>query len=208
MLTEINVVNYKAFDNACIPIKPITILLGANSVGKSSIIQLLLLLQQTGKEDIKSYKSALKLYGGNVNLGDSVNLFRMKDTNNTIDFNFKLSSALLKNQLKEELLSEYAGLVTSIVRYIPVKTFLEMRHKTINSRADFSAFIDLLTSLMDKDKKIKTMYADEIKWILSMKSDSLAYNLDDLSPKNKSNLLKAYDYLSNISQRRTNFCHR
>jgi len=64
MIKEINIKNYKAFDSASIPIKPITILLGANSVGKSSIIQLLLLLQQTSKEDYKSYKSALKLYGG------------------------------------------------------------------------------------------------------------------------------------------------
>ncbi|MCL3781384.1 hypothetical protein EMN47_13420 [Prolixibacteraceae bacterium JC049] len=54
MLQKIHVENYKAFESADIPIKPITILLGANSVGKSSIIQLLLLLQQTGKEGLKS----------------------------------------------------------------------------------------------------------------------------------------------------------
>ena len=70
MIQNINIENYKAFETAKIPLRPITILLGANSVGKSSIIQLMLMLQQTGKTGLKSYKSPLKLYGGYVNLGD------------------------------------------------------------------------------------------------------------------------------------------
>jgi predicted ATPase len=92
MLDKLGISNYKAFENAEIPIKPITILLGANSVGKSSIIQLLLLLQQTGKEDLKSYRSALKLYGGYVNLGDAVNLFRKRDTKKPLEIKFSLRS--------------------------------------------------------------------------------------------------------------------
>ena len=47
MIQKISFQNYKAFERGEIKIKPITILLGANSVGKSSIINLLLMLQQT-----------------------------------------------------------------------------------------------------------------------------------------------------------------
>lgn len=60
MLTRIKVKNYKGFKDAEIPIKPITILLGANSSGKSSMLQLLSLLQQTAEESSDSYGSALK----------------------------------------------------------------------------------------------------------------------------------------------------
>ena len=47
MKKSFSVENYKAFEKGTIELKPITILLGANSVGKSSLIQLLLLMQQT-----------------------------------------------------------------------------------------------------------------------------------------------------------------
>ena len=40
MLNKLSFKNYKAFAEGQVKIKPITILLGANSVGKSSIMQL------------------------------------------------------------------------------------------------------------------------------------------------------------------------
>ena len=83
MIKEIRVKNYKAFKDATIPIKPITVFLGANSAGKSSIIQLLLLLQQTA-EASESYRSALKISGRKINIGKCENLFFNKDTSNPI----------------------------------------------------------------------------------------------------------------------------
>lgn len=47
MISSISLHNYKAFSNVTIPLRPLTILLGANSVGKSSILQMLMLLHQT-----------------------------------------------------------------------------------------------------------------------------------------------------------------
>lgn len=67
MIKKIRFVNYKAFKEGEIKIKPITILLGANSVGKSSIVNLLLMLQQTASSN--TYKSALRLHGENVSMG-------------------------------------------------------------------------------------------------------------------------------------------
>jgi predicted ATPase len=105
MLTNISIKNYKAFENATIELKPITILLGANSVGKSSIIQLILMLQQTGRAGLKSYKSALKLYGGYVNMGNAENLFRMKDTEKLITFSFTIKNDLITQKLKDSYLN-------------------------------------------------------------------------------------------------------
>ena len=77
--------NYKAFKNGKIELKPITVLLGANSVGKSALLQLMLMLQQTNKAGLKSYKSALKLYGGNINLGEPKNIFRNYNSKNQLE---------------------------------------------------------------------------------------------------------------------------
>ena len=117
MIDRIKVKNYKAFESASIPIKPITIFLGANSVGKSSIIQLLLLLQQTAKENIKSYKSALKLYGGSVNLGDGRNLFRNFEIDKPLELGFILRSKYLTSVFRNYF-DEYIGYLENVPQFI------------------------------------------------------------------------------------------
>jgi len=48
MIKEYTISNFKAFsDPATLPIKPITLIYGPNSAGKSSIFQSLLLLKQS-----------------------------------------------------------------------------------------------------------------------------------------------------------------
>lgn len=94
MLQQIKFKNYKAFESGKIEFKPITILLGANSVGKSSIIQLLLMLSQTAND--KDTLSALQVNGSDVSLGSVNNLFRLKDTTDPIILDFKLDGDYLK----------------------------------------------------------------------------------------------------------------
>src|SRR5439155_23293754 len=57
MLTELSIGNFKAFDETQrIPIKPLTLIFGANSSGKSSIIHSLLLMNhgsETGNFDVR-----------------------------------------------------------------------------------------------------------------------------------------------------------
>ena len=51
MLSEYQIHNFKAFANQeKIPIRPITLIYGQNSSGKSSVLQSLLLLKQTLQE--------------------------------------------------------------------------------------------------------------------------------------------------------------
>ena len=100
MIESITLKNYKAFEDVTIPIKPLTILLGANSVGKSSIIQMLMLLHQTAEERQGMYSSAMKIYGNYVNVGAFDNLFKDKDTSKSLQIRIQfLSCQFLKMKL-------------------------------------------------------------------------------------------------------------
>lgn len=197
MLDKLGISNYKAFENAEIPIKPITILLGANSVGKSSIIQLLLLLQQTGKEDLKSYRSALKLYGGYVNLGDAVNLFRKRDTKKPLEIKFSLRSKEINSLLKNSLFNGFIESITSITRYIPIRSFIELRDVKVNNRKDYEKYIDAFIKILNKESKAQE-YISEIKWLFSNRT---SLNLDEIKSSNKTNLLRIYDFLNKLSSK-------
>jgi predicted ATPase len=193
MLEKIRVRNYKAFEDASIPIKPITILLGANSVGKSSIVQLMLLLQQTAKEDFKSYKSALKLYGGSVNLGSAKNLFRKQDIGQPLKFSFSVKSTTFSNYLKD-LRQIFTSSLTEITHYVPLRGFFNLRNNmSTDTRKDFLEFIDRFLDVLQKEHSYKT-YIERIKYFLSR--EHLYINSDNL---NKSDLLRIYDFLDKIS---------
>lgn len=101
MINKVSFKNYKAFAEGQIKIKPITILLGANSVGKSSIMQLFLLLQQTALSE-KNYKSALKLHGGFVSMGEGLNLIRKKDNTKILTIDLDFYNRRIFEEFKEE----------------------------------------------------------------------------------------------------------
>jgi predicted ATPase len=195
MLQKIGIENYKAFKEAQIPIKPITIFLGANSVGKSSIIQLLLLLQQTGKEGLKSYKSALKLYGGYVNLGDSKNLIHKKDVTQDIKIQFELRSKKLKNLFGNSFLESFIDNFESIPKYIPVTAFKDIRNKKIKSSEDLKIFIDAYLKLLENEKAKE--YINEVKWLLENRS---FFKIGEISRKNKADIVSAYEFLNSLSK--------
>lgn len=59
MITNIRIKNYKAIKNIDIPLSPLTIFTGLNGLGKSSVLQSLLLMRQSFKDN--SFKSGLFL---------------------------------------------------------------------------------------------------------------------------------------------------
>lgn len=90
MISSFSGKNYKAFDEFTIDIKPITILLGANSCGKSAIINSLLMLSQTAAS-VGSSESPLKLNGLLVGMGDSLNIIKNKCAENELEFSVTLN---------------------------------------------------------------------------------------------------------------------
>lgn len=80
MLTSLALENFKAFGRQqVIPLKPITLLFGANSSGKSSVIHSLLLLKQTIEES-ETPETVLLPKGKLVNLGSFKELTFRHDT--------------------------------------------------------------------------------------------------------------------------------
>lgn len=192
MLEKIRVRNYKAFEDASIPIKPITILLGANSVGKSSIVQLMLLLQQTAKQEYKSYKSALKLYGGAVNFGDAKNLFRKLKVEQPLNFSFNLQSEDFGNYLKE-LKRRFIDSLIESMRFVPFGgdyKFHENR-EILNDRKLFIIFLNHFNkTFKKKDNEVFAYYIEH------------CLNREGINTKNginKSDFLRIYDFLGKIS---------
>lgn len=89
MLKEYQIENFKAFAGPVnIPIKPITLIFGANSSGKSSIFQSLLMLKQTLQEGKDSNISLLPR-GNIVDLGSYREFIRNHDA--TRSFSFKMT---------------------------------------------------------------------------------------------------------------------
>ncbi|MDP3103527.1 MAG: DUF3696 domain-containing protein [Candidatus Methanoperedens sp.] len=87
MLETITLENFKGFKELPeLKIKPITILCGTNSCGKSSILQSILLLKQTVES--KNPNQTLLLNGRFVHLGTFENLIFEKKLENNIVFNF------------------------------------------------------------------------------------------------------------------------
>ncbi|GAB1544371.1 DUF3696 domain-containing protein [Scytonema sp. NUACC21] len=101
MLETISLENFKGFNNLKnLKIKPITILCGTNSCGKSSILQSILLLKQTLES--QNPNQILLLNGRLVHLGSFENIIFEKSSGNKLVFelNFQLSKEDLIGRAK------------------------------------------------------------------------------------------------------------
>ena len=67
VITGIDLKHFKCFDLLKLPLRPLTLLSGANASGKSSVLQALLLLHQTITEH--EWSDRLLLNGGAIRLG-------------------------------------------------------------------------------------------------------------------------------------------
>jgi predicted ATPase len=68
MINSLYLMNFKPFENQLLEFRPLTLLSGLNSTGKSSILQSLLLLRQSYQQKLLS-KTGLALNGDLVNIG-------------------------------------------------------------------------------------------------------------------------------------------
>lgn len=83
MLNKINLENFKGFkDLKNVKFKPITILTGTNSCGKSSILQSILLMKQTIES--KTLNQTLQLNGRFIHLGNFENIIYGKDNSKSV----------------------------------------------------------------------------------------------------------------------------
>lgn len=94
MLREYRLTNFKAFgETVTIPIRPLTLIFGANSSGKSSIFQSLLLLKQT-LEEAKDPGTALLPKGSLVDLGMYRDFVHRHETERNLKFEAQFEAPL------------------------------------------------------------------------------------------------------------------
>lgn len=205
MIQKISFQNYKAFERGEIKIKPITILLGANSVGKSSIINLLLMLQQTANST--NYKSALRLHGENVSMGECENIFRNKNTENNIIISFEFKDSKLKDLLSKQLLDDLINILFQPISFlshfydeilknnsedINLKRFLNRRMEISNKVYDSKkTFLDLYSTIEAINTKLNDDKSDVVKYYL--KSNEIALS-------NKKLIEALYEFLTELRE--------
>jgi len=218
MLKEIHFQNYKAFEKGSIKIKPITILLGANSIGKTSLLQLFLMLQQTGLAS-ENYKSALKLHGGFLSLGEGKNIFRKQDASKKLVFKIDFSENSLIDNLKRQLifrrydeLLEYAGFSQNIILKQShsnknIHQFENLFHRErFNSRKEFKVDEKLLPEI----DKILTLISEGTGQLKKMQKEKIIFEdyfyhrnprlLKNIETK-KEQIKDSFEFLINLSNK-------
>lgn len=89
MIKTLYAENYKSFPKMELEISNVNILLGANSCGKSSITNLLLMLSQTADAE-SSVQSAFRLNSSKTSLGEAINIFPEKNKDKVITLGWSL----------------------------------------------------------------------------------------------------------------------
>ena len=74
MINSLRLINFKAFEDQLLELKPLTLLSGLNSTGKSSVLQSLLLLRQSHEEGTLT-NQCLALKGALVDIGTAQDAF-------------------------------------------------------------------------------------------------------------------------------------
>jgi len=103
MLTKIGIGNFKAFaDLQSIPIRPLTLIYGANSAGKSSIIHALVLMNQALK-DGKLNIHRTEVGGDSVDLGGFGQYVHRRNTDARVSWSTEISTEHLTGRLADLL---------------------------------------------------------------------------------------------------------
>ncbi|WP_298917619.1 DUF3696 domain-containing protein [uncultured Nostoc sp.] len=85
MIRFLRLINFKRFDNQFLEFRPLTLISGLNSTGKSSVLQSLLLLRQSYQQGLLP-KTGLALNGDLVNIGTAQDALHESAKNNHISF--------------------------------------------------------------------------------------------------------------------------
>jgi AAA15 family ATPase/GTPase len=106
-IKAISMKNFKSLkDSGRVALKPITILVGPNNSGKSSFIQLLLILKQTLESG--SRDTPLVISGKYVSLGSYKDIIFGNEVSNSIELSFEIDSTKLNvGNCKLEYIFEY-----------------------------------------------------------------------------------------------------
>lgn len=215
MLKKISFKNYKAFKEGELEIRPITVLLGANSIGKTSVLQFLLMLQQTALAS-ETYESALKLAGAIIHLGDGKNILRKQRINECLEFSIDFQDNSLLSHLQRQVerrmneLGYYARLVhhfsveaskTKKERGKVVNKTLDSLNEFENPGVDFKDRLSLASKVAEMSAanyKRASGLVDR-KFLNELLPKRAGYAFQNFGSK-KDEVIEAFKFLSNFFQ--------
>ncbi len=175
MITTFSGTNYKAFKSFCLELRPITVLLGANSSGKSALINSLLMLSQSADSTLIS-ESPLRLNGSKTGMGETLNIIKDKNPANRLSFAFELSKT---DSIKKRLSEAKTAILQdhdSIIRFMAHFATVQSNKSSSADQSSLAAFHKLLPKVDDityrsrepaftiaKIREFKTVYIKLIK---------------------------------------------
>lgn len=90
MINYVQIENFKSIKKLALPLENLNLFFGMNGMGKSSVIQALLLLRQSFWENYKSSLDCLYTNGEMIQLGTSKDIFCQSADSDIIRFLFNL----------------------------------------------------------------------------------------------------------------------
>ncbi|HLQ25521.1 MAG TPA: DUF3696 domain-containing protein [Acidiferrobacterales bacterium] len=93
MLIFLRLRNFKGFAQLELPLRPVTLLAGLNSSGKSSVIQAILLMQQIELDPIDPKRVTLNLQGSHVSLGTGRDVLHEFAEDDELEISFGLQNS-------------------------------------------------------------------------------------------------------------------
>ncbi|HRA47726.1 MAG TPA: AAA family ATPase, partial [Thermomicrobiales bacterium] len=218
MLRGLILENFKAFGGRrVIPIKPITLIFGPNSAGKSAIIQSLLLLKQTYEQPPKSESgSTVNPHGRYFDFGTFSDYVHMHDTDRRVEI-----TPLFERRVANG--DEYYFFATSLfnafdllgIGFVISSSILNETGEIYEQGMYFGTTDNPLLTFMPKIESlgdVVDIYWDEfskqkdfVKYmteLLILKSSSIDYNHDwiDHVWNNIKDIVKDSDFVSKIDQ--------
>ncbi|MCV3303694.1 AAA family ATPase [Leclercia adecarboxylata] len=177
MLATFSGKNYKAYDNFSLDLKPLTVLLGANSCGKSALINSILMFSQT-VDSMSFSDSALRINGPKVGMGESLNIIKNKDETKVLNFGFRFDdNTVIKSgidNLRRETLESLVMFIRFSIHNIKGgDSFIKEANELMNEIGTFFANYD------DMDEEQSCIYAESICNVLTLlreNQDQMVYS--------------------------------
>jgi predicted ATPase len=162
MITELRLGNFKAFaDTQRMPIRPITLIFGANSAGKSSLIHGLLLAHHAmEKGELDIHRTIIG--GESVDLGGFKQYIFNRDSNKQVEWSIELDASSFEGRLRELLGHANRVSISVTIGMGFKKEFLEnLDENTLNllRNAEEYQYSDFLEAI----KKIQKEKGEETK---------------------------------------------
>lgn len=161
LVTKIKIQNFKAIRNLSLDLKPLTVIVGPNGSGKTSVLEAITLFaQSSGREITRRDKNDI------VNFGEDNDMFYNRDTNNELSLGFetKLEDEEAKDILMycSDARDKQINKLKEIQKPINFKNQLDM--DTHNTRIQtINEFIKILDNLRSELVKRKIGYSYGIR---------------------------------------------